>query len=101
MNENTRTGKRSAYSTSAALNHQRRLAEIQSFNDLRLPPEVQKRRVASVMENELTQSQRDTVAAVLSGRTIREIARERGVNPSTVSRTFSRGFERLRRFLRY
>jgi len=53
------------------------------------------------MENELTQSQRDTVAAVLSGRTIREIARERGVNPSTVSRTFSRGFERLRRFLRY
>lgn len=68
---------------------------------MRRPTEEQKRRVASVMKNELTDRQRETVSLVFSGVSQREIAERLGVSPSTVCRTFNRGMKRLRRFLRY
>lgn len=74
---------------------------FEQFSDIRLPPEVQKRRVAAVMKNELTPCQREIVARVIRGDSQAQIAAERGVSRSTVSRTYKRGITRLQRFLRY
>ncbi len=72
------------------------------YNDRRLPPQVQMRRVRNVMDNELTALQRELLEAVyFQGKTQTQIARERGVQRSTVCRTLHRAEERLRRFLRY
>ena len=68
----------------------------------RLPREVQLKRVKRVMEHELTPLQRLTLTDYyFGGRNICEIARERGVNKSTVCRTLHRAEARLRRCLRY
>ena len=68
----------------------------------RLPREVQLKRVQRVIKEELTELQRQTLTAYYFHRqTIPQIARERGVNKSTVSRTLRRAEERLRRYLRY
>ena len=72
-----------------------------SFRDIRLPAEVQKRRVAAVMENELTPIQREIVSRVIAGERQADIAESRGVSRSTVCRTYKRGITRLQRFLRY
>lgn len=74
---------------------------FEEYSDIRLPKDVQARRVASVLENELTEAQRDIVIRVMRGEPQVQIAREKGVDPSTVSRTYKRGINRLKRFLRY
>jgi RNA polymerase sigma factor (sigma-70 family) len=68
----------------------------------RLPREVQLKRVRRVIKEELTELQRQTLTAYyFHQQTIPQIARERGVNKSTVCRTLRRAEERLRRYLRY
>ena len=68
----------------------------------RLPRQVQLKRVQNVIEQELTPLQRETVLAYyFSGQNICCIAKERGVNKSTVCRTLHRAEKRLRRCLRY
>ena len=67
-----------------------------------MPKEVQMKRVQRVIEEELTPLQREAlIAYYIQGQTIPEIARERGVQKSTISRTLHRAEEKLRRFLKY
>lgn len=68
----------------------------------RLPKDVQLQRVQRVIQEELTELQRQAlIAYYFQQQTIPQIARERGVNKSTVSRTLHRAEEKLRRYLRY
>ena len=68
----------------------------------RLPREVQIKRVQRVIREELTPLQRQTlIAYYMEQRTIPQIAAERGVHKSTVSRTLHRAENKLRRFLKY
>lgn len=72
------------------------------YTDIRLPRDVQMRRMERVIQSELTELQRDVLLAVYyGGKTQAEIAQERGVSRSTVCRTLQRAENRLRRFLRY
>lgn len=72
------------------------------YSDLRLPRQVQLRRMERVIRDELTDRQREVLLAVYyGGKSQAEIADERGVSRSTVCRTLRRAEERLRRFLRY
>ena len=72
------------------------------YKGIRLPREVQMKRVQRVIMEELTPLQREAlVAYYLQDQTITQIARDRGVQKSTVSRTLHRAEEKLRRFLRY
>ena len=94
-------GKRSISRTSNAISRAVREVNAGSFSDIRLPANVQKLRVARVIENELTEKQRSCVVRVFQGQTLTEISKADGVSLSTTSRTFHRGMKRLRRFLRY
>ena len=68
----------------------------------RLPREVQLKRVQRVIREELTELQRRTLTAYyFHQQTIPQIAADRGVNKSTVSRTLRRAEEKLRRYLKY
>ena len=68
----------------------------------RLPREVQLKRVQRVIREELTPLQREAlVAYYFQELTMEQIARERGVNKSTVCRTLHRAEEKLRRYLKY
>lgn len=68
----------------------------------RLPRAVQIQRVNRVIQEELTPLQRETIIAYyIQNRKIPEIARDRGVHKSTVSRTLKRAEQKLRRYLRY
>lgn len=68
----------------------------------RLPRDVQLKRVHRVIEEELTPCQREILTAYyFQEQTVSQIAQERGVQKSTVSRTLHRAEEKLRRFLRY
>lgn len=68
----------------------------------RLPREVQLERVNRVIREELTETQREVLLAYyIQELTIPQIALERGVHKSTVSRTLHRAEGKLRRFLRY
>ncbi len=68
----------------------------------RLPREVQLQRVKRVISEELTQLQRETLAAYyFQELSITEIARQRGVNKSTVCRTLHRAEKKLRQYLKY
>ena len=68
----------------------------------RLPREVQLKRVRRVIEEELSDCQREImIAYYFQEMSIPAIAKERGVNKSTVSRTLHRAEKRLRMFLRY
>ena len=72
------------------------------YKGIRLPREVQMKRVQRVIMEELTPLQREAlVAYYLQDQTITQIARDRGVQKSTVSRTLHRAEDKLRRFLRY
>ena len=74
----------------------------EGYLGLRLPREVQLKRVQRVIQEELTPLQREAlIAYYFQERTITEIAEERGVNKSTVCRTLHRAEEKLRRFLKY
>ena len=68
----------------------------------RLPREVQLRRLKRVIEAELTDCQKHTLTAYYFRQlTIPEIAREQGVNKSTVCRTLHRAEAKIRRCLKY
>ena len=74
----------------------------EGYKGIRLPREVQLKRVQRVMQEELTELQRQTLTAYyFQQQTIPQIAAERGVNKSTVCRTLHRAEEKLRRYLRY
>ena len=68
----------------------------------RLPRDVQIKRVQRVIREELTPLQRETlISYYFEERTIPQIAADRGVHKSTVSRTLHRAEDKLRRFLKY
>lgn len=68
----------------------------------RMSPSVQSARVHHVIEHELTAAQRHVIEQYyLHGKTIIQIADERGVNKSTVCRTLQRAEKRIRQILRY
>ena len=74
----------------------------EGYRGSRLPRQIQLQRIKRVMEEELTSLQRQTlIAYYFQEQTIPEIAAERGVNKSTVSRTLHRAEEKLRRYLKY
>lgn len=69
---------------------------------LKLPRDVQLRRIARVMERELTEKQRITLKAYyFENLSPTEIAQRQGVNRSTVYRSLRRAQDRLRRYLTY
>lgn len=69
---------------------------------IRLPKKIQQQRLHRVIREELTELQRYTVIAYYFRElTTEQIARERRVNKSTVSRTLKRAEDKLRRFLQY
>lgn len=74
----------------------------EGYQGPRLPREVQLKRIQRVIREELTQMQRETLLEYyFQEKSITEIARDRGVNKSTVCRTLHRAEEKLRRFLKY
>ncbi len=67
-----------------------------------LSRQEQARRVRKVMELELTPIQREVIVAYfVENKSMPQIARERGVNKSTICRNLHRGMGRIRRCLRY
>ena len=69
---------------------------------LELPREVQIRRILRVMEEELSDKQRQYLQAYyFDEESFSQIARRYGVNRSTVIRTVARAEDRLRRYLTY
>ena len=73
-----------------------------NFTGLRLPREYQKMRMQRVIKEELTALQQQTLHDYyFRHMTIPQIAQERGVNKSTVSRTLRRAEAQIRRFLKY
>ena len=74
----------------------------EGYEGPRLPRQVQLKRVQRVIREELTDNQREILLAYyMDNQTIPQIAAERGVNKSTVSRTLHRAEGKLRRYLRY
>ena len=68
----------------------------------RLSQHVQLKRVRRVIQEELTELQRETLLAYyFQELTIPEIAAKRGVHKSTVSRTLRRAETKIRRYLKY
>ena len=74
----------------------------EGYEGPRLPRQVQLKRIQRVIQEELTDLQRQTlIAYYFQEQTIPQIAAERGVHKSTVSRTLKRAESKLRRYLRY
>ena len=74
----------------------------EGYRGPRLPKQLQLQRVKRVIDEELTELQRQTlIAYYFQEQTIPQIAAERGVNKSTVSRTLKRAEDKLRRYLKY
>ena len=72
------------------------------FSNVQFPPEVQRRRVRMVIEHELTETQRRAIVGhYFEGKSVREIAREQGVQPNSVWKAMQRGLRRMARCLRY
>jgi RNA polymerase sigma factor (sigma-70 family) len=68
----------------------------------RLPREVQLKRVQQVIQNELSELQREAlVAYYFQEMTMAQIAEIRGVNKSTICRTLHRAEEKMRKYLKY
>ena len=68
----------------------------------RMSREMAMERVRRVIREELTDLQREVlIAYYFQEINIPQIARERGVNKSTISRTLHRAEEKLRRYLKY
>lgn len=66
------------------------------------PKSTQMQRIRRAIEEVLTPLQRQTlVSYYIHGRSIPQIAEERGVYKSSVSRTLKRAEENLRRYLTY
>ena len=69
---------------------------------IRLPKKIQQQRLHRVIREELTELQRYTVIAYYFRElTMEQIAKERRVKKSTVSRTLHRAEDKLRRYLQY
>lgn len=74
----------------------------EGYEGPRLPPQVQMKRLRRVIEKELTQKQREIIVAYyFQDMTIPEIAAQRGVQKSSVSRCLRRAEKRVRLCLRY
>ena len=74
----------------------------EGYQGIRLPKEIQLKRVQRVIREELTPLQREALLAYyFQEQTITQIAQARGVNKSTVCRTLHRAEEKLRRYLKY
>ncbi len=74
----------------------------EGYQGPRLPRQLQLQRIQRVIREELTEAQRQVLLAYyFQKQNIPQIARERGVNKSTVCRILKRAEDRLRRFLRY
>ena len=74
----------------------------EGYEGPRLPPAVQLRRIRRVVEMELTQKQREIIIAYyFQDKTIPEIAMERGIHKSSVSRCLRRAERKIRLCLRY
>ena len=74
----------------------------EGYQGIRLPREVQLKRIQRVIREELTPLQREALMAYyFQEQSITQIAQERGVNKSTVCRTLHRAEEKLRKYLRY
>ena len=68
----------------------------------RLPQNVQMERIRRVIEEELTDLQREALTGYYFNHcTLTEIAARRGVNKSTVCRTLHRAEQKLRHYLKY
>ena len=68
----------------------------------RMSREVAMERIRRVIREELTDLQREVlVAYYFQEINIPQIARERGVNKSTICRTLQRAEQKLRRYLKY
>ena len=75
---------------------------FEGFLGTRLPREIQLRRLKQVIQEELTQLQRDAIVGFyFQEQTISAIARQRGVNKSTICRNLHRAEEKLKRYLNY
>ncbi len=67
-----------------------------------LPPSIQRERMMRVIREELTENQRAVlVDYYFRELTIPEIAKNMGVNKSSVCRTLHRAEERIRKFMKY
>ena len=74
----------------------------EGYQGIRLPREVQLKRVQRVIREELTPLQREAlIAYYFQEQSITQIAQDRGVNKSTVCRTLHRAEDKLRRYLKY
>ena len=74
----------------------------EGYQGIRLPREVQLKRIQRVIREELTPLQREAlIAYYFQEQSITQIAQDRGVNKSTVCRTLHRAEEKLRRSLKY
>ena len=74
----------------------------EGYQGIRLPREVQLKRVQRVIREELTPLQREAlIAYYFQEQSITQIAQERGVNKSTVCRTLHRAEQKLRKYLKY
>ena len=68
----------------------------------RLPREIQLERVRNVIREQLTRIERETLTAYyFQEMNVEQIAKMRGVNKSTVSRTLHRAERKLQQYLRY
>lgn len=68
----------------------------------RLPRQVQLARIQRVIQEDLTDVQREIlIAYYFQEQTIPQIAAQRGVNKSSICRTLHRAEDRLRRYLKY
>ena len=74
----------------------------EGYEGPRLPPKTQMQRLRRVIERELTQKQREIILAYyFQDKTIPQIAAERGIHKSSVSRCLHRAEKRVRLCLRY
>lgn len=67
-----------------------------------VPMEIQQKRIHRLIRERLTALQREVLTAYyIEGRTLEQIARQRGVHKSSVCRTLHRAEARLRQYLKY
>ena len=74
----------------------------EDYQGPRLPPKTQMQRIRRVIEKELTPKQREVILAYyFQDKNIPQIAAERGIRKSSVSRCLRRAEKKVRLCLRY
>lgn len=74
----------------------------EGYEGPRLPPNTQMQRIRRVIDQELTQKQREIILAYyFQDKSIPEIAAERGIHKSSVCRCLQRAEKRVRMYLKY